>query len=249
MSSIFNVLDIMPQAIIISQMIFLFIFGNLVYQQGDTLIFEEQGNLVEKWVINESDDHVKGQVVRKAKISYNHQMFLIYEEKHSEEGNLLSTKITFYNADKEELWEESRDSTRMLSYYLSNICNKLFIITDTDERSKDPSVSVVQDGRKFQIVEQGSWRLIFDYKISSNCKYIVMHCRKPYVSRLWDYIYSVNLETRADWEYLFPVCTTCKRGKITLDINDSGEVEVIYRKKHRILSNEGKLVKSFIKVE
>ncbi len=212
-------------------------------------MFTKQDSLIEKLVLNENGDSLRNKEIKRVKVSPNNELFLIYEERYDEDDSLLGTEIVFYTADKKELWKETRSGARKLSYHLSNVYDNLFVIADTDKRSKNPNVYIIKDGRMYQIVEKDSWRLIFNYKISGNYRYVVMHCRKPYFNRLWDYIYSIDLEARTDWEYLFPVCTTCKRGKITFNIDDNGEVEVIYRKKHRVFSNEGKLINAFIKIE
>lgn len=230
-------------------MIFLLLLSALVHQQGDTLIFTEQDSVIEKWILNEEDSCLMKKTVKQAKVSPNNERFLIYQEEYDEENYLIGTKLTFYDASKKELWGETRDATRKLSYHLSNIFDSLFIIADTDRKSRNPNLYLVRRNRAHQIVEEGLWTMIFNYEISPNFKYIAMHCRKPYSNRLWDYIYSFDLEAKTDWEYLFPVCTTCKRGKIAIEVRDNGEVEVIYRNKHRVFSHEGKLIDAFIKIE
>ncbi|MBA7544100.1 hypothetical protein ES705_36447 [subsurface metagenome] len=99
------------------------------------------------------------------------------------------------------------------------------------------------------IINSGDWTRIVDYKLSQNCRYLVFHTRRPYARKLWDYIYFIDLKTKKDWQYLFPICISCKRGKFSLDVNNTGQVDVVYKAEHRIFSKEGKLLDIFIKLD
>lgn len=233
-------------------MIVFFLINALVFQQGDTLIFMEQDSVLKIWFINEDmqqADSSEKKLIRKTKVSLNNKFFLIYEEKLGFNDVCLQSKIIFYDANRKELWRESRGDTRKMSYDLSNVYDSLFIIVDWDKYNKNPTFSIIKNKKKNIVIQQGEWKRIVNYKISPNCRYLVFHTKNPYSGKLWDYIYFIDLKTKKNWEYLFPMCLSCKRYKIDLDIDDNGEADVIYRGEHRIFSKEGKLINIFIKFE
>ena len=73
--------------------------------------------------------------------------------------------------------------------------------------------------------------------------------RKRYSRKLWDYLYFIDLQTKQNWEYMFPTCLSCKRTNITLAIDDNGQVEAVHRAEHRVFSSEGKLIDIFLQVD
>ena len=80
-------------------------------------------------------------------------------------------------------------------------------------------------------------------------EYLLFHTRNPYYDKPWDYIYFCDLETGKSWEYLFPTCLSCKRGRIELEIDDNGRSEVIHRKEHRVFSSKGVLEDIYLKLQ
>lgn len=231
-------------------MIVFFLINTLVYLNGDTLIFTEQDSVIDKWVIIEETqqkDSLIERIIKKAKISSNNKFFLIYEERCGLNYEYLQSMIVFYDADRQELWKESRANTKRISFDLSNIYNNLSIFIVSDMNGKNPEVHVINNKKEDIIINREDWTRIVDYKLSQNCRYFVFHVRKPYAHKLWDYIYFFDLNTRKDWQYLFPICISCKKGKFSLDVNNTGQVDVAYKAEHRIFSKEGKLLDIFIK--
>ncbi len=233
-------------------MIVFFLVSTLVYQNGDTLIFMKQDSIIDKWVIIEEtqqNDSLVERIIKKTKISSNNRFFLIYEERCGLNYEYLQSMIVFYNADRNELWKESRANTKRISFDLSNIYDNLSIFIVSDINGKNPVVHLIKNKKEDIIINSGDWTRIVDYKLSQNCRYLVFHTRRPYARKLWDYIYFIDLKTKKDWQYLFPICISCKRGKFSLDVNNTGQVDVVYKAEHRIFSKEGKLLDIFIKLD
>jgi len=229
-------------------MIILFILNTLLYQNGDTLIFTAQDSIIDRWVLGETVqqiDSLKIRIIRKVKISPNNKFFFIHEERDPY-NRPSQTKIVFYDADKNRIWEESADKDRMISFRLSNIYDSLFIVVDVDRNGYNPSLWTIKSRKKDIIIERGKWERIINYEISPNYRYLVSNTRNRYFSRIQDYIYSIDLKLKKDWHYLFPLCPTCKRVKIDLNIDNSGKVEVISKGEHRIFSKEGKFIDYFL---
>lgn len=84
-------------------MILIFLLNVLVHQSGDTLMFMENSEIVERVILNE---HVAGDssrqiVVQQAKVSPNKRRYLVYEAVHNiENDSLLHSKISFHDSEK-----------------------------------------------------------------------------------------------------------------------------------------------------
>jgi hypothetical protein len=233
-------------------MIIFFIVNSLVYLCGDTLVFVKNDSIIDKWVVKEETckaDSVVKLRIKRTKVSPGNRAFLIYEEQLGDNYELIKTEVVFYNADQDEIWRESHDFKGKIWCGLTNVYDSLFITTVTDVSGKYPRLSVIKDSVKTTVIKKDDWIKIAKYKLSPNCRYLVLHTRKSYLRKIWDYIYFIDLKTNKRWEYLFPTCLTCKRGTFTLGVDDNGQAEVVYKSEHRIFSKEGKLIDVFIKVE
>ena len=233
-------------------MILIFLLNVLVHQSGDTLMFMENSEIVERVILNE---HVAGDssrqiVVQQAKVSPNKRRYLVYEAVHNiENDSLLHSKISFYDSEKQKLYEESTVGSRHISFELSDVRDSIFVITHCDRFYREPAFFVIMPGETVEVIKEGEWQRIVSYEISSNDKYIVFHTRNPYHGKPWDYIYFWDLETREDWEYLFPTCLSCKKARIFLGVDAEGRAEVVHKKEHRIFSKEGMLLDIFMKMQ
>jgi hypothetical protein len=226
----------------------LILLNALVYLHGDTLLFMEQDSIINKWIVSQDSQQTKSLMekgTRKTKISSNNKFFMIYKERRMNYDSVQS-EISFYDADRNEIYTESLCGLRKFDFRLSDIHDGLIILAETDKGGRDPIIYAIKGGKKEIIIEKGDWKRVVNYRISRNHRYLVLHARKLYMHKLWDYIYFVDLETKTDWEYLFPACLSCKRRKIDLDIEETGQVDVIYKNEHRIFSKEGKLINLFI---
>ncbi|UCG92532.1 MAG: hypothetical protein JSV97_02135 [candidate division WOR-3 bacterium] len=227
------------------------VLNTLVYQNGDTLFFTVQDSVADTWILGDEIqkvDTLNITIHRKAKISPDGKSFFVFEETHTPNNiQPLQTKIIFYDEEKEKIWEESNDDQRKLSFKLSNVFDSLVIIVDTERNGTLPRLSTYKNREKTVIIEKGEWQRMVNYAVSPHCRYMAFHNRNPYSGKMWDYIYSIDLLSKKNWTYLFPLCLSCKRGKINLTIDNNGTVEVIHKGEHRIFSSEGNLKDFFIK--
>lgn len=227
-----------------------FLLNTLVFQSGDTLRFIVQDSTVDTWVLGEEKhelDTGSVTVMKKAKVAPDNRSFFVYEETHASNSiEPVQTKITFYDSNKEKKWEKRNGDQRTLSFTLSNIFDSLVVLVDTEHNGKLPRLSIMKNNERNIIIEKGEWQRMVNYTVSPNCRYMAFHNRNPYAGRMWDYIYSIDLKRRKNWTYLFPMCLSCKRGRISLTVDNSGTVEVIHRGEHRIFSHKGNLIDFFI---
>jgi hypothetical protein len=221
-----------------------------VEQSGDTLFFTEQDSIIDYWIIAEEirpQDSGAVVIAKKVKISPDKRRFFIYEEMIDSTRRIpLQTRMVLFDAQKTKLWEEFRDTTRFLSYRLSNVYDSLLIIVDTEHNETNPSLSIIKDNKKDVVINKGEWHRIVRYDISPGYRYIIFHNRNPYFKQMWDYIYSIDLVSKKNWTYLFPLCLSCKRGRIYLSVDDRGTAEVIHKGEHRVFSNDGNLLDFYI---
>ncbi|HEC78588.1 MAG TPA: hypothetical protein ENI34_05525 [candidate division WOR-3 bacterium] len=233
-------------------MIVLFFLSTLVFQKGDTLFFGEKDSVFDKLVLFKTEteeDSLPVVLVKKAKVSDDHSIFLLFEERYDQKNDKLDSKITFYTAEKKVLWCEARKNKRKISYDLSNIHDSLFIIIETDINGRTPELYIIKDGRKETIIKKGTWMRIVNYALSDNNRFLLLHTLRQIRKKAWDHICFIDLKTRETWEYLFPICLSCKRTKIFLNIDNDGRSEIVYKGEHRIFSREGQMVDLFIKPE
>lgn len=235
-------------------MVYFFLIATLVYQHGDTLLFMEDDSVTERWVVNEYvqpvDSGNQGEkVTRKAKVASSNRFFFICEDRLGPNFEYLESKIVIYNAEKKELWKETVTDSRKISLDLSNVYDSLFIIAVLDANGRNPELRLIRDSREYKIVKNPDWMRLFSYQISPNYRFLVLHVRKRYFNKPWDYVYSIDFNTEKEWQYVFPTCLSCKRTKISLGIDNKGQVEVVHRAEHRIFSKDGELIDYFVKID
>lgn len=233
-------------------MVIFFLLNTLVYQNGDTLRFMDHDSIIDRWILHadtQLSDSLEERITRKAKVSSDNKFFFIYKERNALDYKPLQSEVVFYDARKRELWKEVRKDPVKIMFELSNIFDGYFIVVDADIYGNNPALYVIRDSTKTTVIERDEWMRINSYKVSSNGRFLVLHTRKRHIRQPWDYIYFVDLETKQNWEYLFPLCLSCKRRKISLDVDNAGQVEVVYKAEHRIFSKEGKLVDIFLKID
>ncbi len=197
--------------------------------------------------VNNGDREEK--VIRKAKVAPNGRFFLIYEESFGPRFEDMESKIVIYNAERKELWRKEASNTRRVSFELSDVYDSLFVIAVSDFNGGNPVLHLIKDGMEYKIVKNADWMRMLSYRISSNCRFLVLHVRKRYFRKPWDYIYFIDFGTETEWEYVFPTCLSCKRARISLDVDNTGQVEVIHRAEHRVFSKDGKMIDYFVKLD
>ncbi len=232
-------------------MIFFLMLGTLVFQNGDTLQFVDDGDIVDIMILADSTgvDSLEAKTVRRGLVSDDNRFFSIYEAVRGPGDEISSSRVSFYDADRNLLWEETETGLRYVSNELSGIHNELFYVTVMDRLGSRPSFFVIIDSAKVVLINEGDWEQVIDVKISPNGEYFVFHVRNPYNYKIWDYIYFFDLNTNNTWDYLFPVCVSCKRAKIALDVNDEGRSEIVYKTEHRIFSKFGTLEDLFFRLQ
>lgn len=238
---------------IIRVMFIVFLVATLVYQTGDTLVFMAHDSIVDRWVMGEyieKSDSTEIQVVKRAKVSLDNEFFLVHEEKRTLDYQHLQSKISFYDGTKKMLWNDAYEDSTKILFEQSDIYDSLFVVVVSDIFGREPELYMIDRSlQKRIVVEKGTWMRVLSYAISPNCHFFVAHTRRLQFRKPWDYIFFVDLRTEMSWEYLFPACISCKRARISLGVDDYGQVDVVYKAEHRIFSKEGKLVDIYLELE
>lgn len=231
-------------------MIFLLLVGTLVFLNGDTIRFVDNGDLVDIIVLGDSIeiDSTGRRLARRGKVSDDNRFLSICEAEYGSDDEVSTSKVSFYDANRNLLWEERGEGSRSIAQELSGVHNNLFFIGTWERLSINPTFSVILDSTKIDLIKDGEWEQVVDFKVSPNGKYFLFHTRNPYNYKTWDYIYFYDLDTRNAWDYLFPTCVSCKRARIDLYVDDEGRAEVVYKNEHRIFSKRGTLEDLFLKL-
>ena len=233
-------------------MIFLLLFNVYVFQKGDTLIFKENDKIVEIMVLaGQQTNAGPGRIViEQAKVSSDNRKYFVYETvRDVNRDSVLHTKLSVFDARKNRVLEEETAGLRNLSYELSSLHDSLFVVASWDHFYCNPSLTVIKDEERIDVIEEGQWQRIVSYKVSPHNQYMLFHARKPYRNKLWDYIYFYNLKSGESWDYMFPTCLSCKKARIDLNVYDDGRSEVIHKREHRIFSKDGTLEDIFLKLQ
>lgn len=228
-------------------MIYFMLIGALVFQNGDTLRFVADGVMLESMIIADSviDDSSEAVAVRRAQVAEDNRFFFIYEALRRGEYEITRSRISFYDAGKNLLFTAAGDDAagRQVAFELARIRGGWFIVATWDRHSSDPAITALTPDTltRIEIIEQGAWQQVLDYAMSPNGQYALFHARNPYNNKVWDYIYFRDLTTGATWDYMLPVCASCKRTPVRLAVGDDGRSEVIYNVERRTFSRSGEL--------
>ncbi|MGB9720261.1 MAG: hypothetical protein ACPL28_02110 [bacterium] len=223
--------------------------GALIFQSGDTLKFSQDDSLVYEWILNNNEKlETGGYHIEKAKVSQDNRRFFIYEEEYFPNQDSTFTQLTLYDARRNKIWSRTQGGARKFSFELSRIYGDRIILFVNSRSNVNPEMIILKDGTR-STVDLTQWTSIVNYEISPDGRYILFHAKKPYNYKLWDYLYFIDLKTSKNWEYLFPICFSCKRGKIDLKVYDDGKSEAIYKNEHRIFDREGNLIDIFVKLD
>lgn len=246
----FRAVDILMKVLYNKFVITFFLLGLLVYQNGDTLQFMEQDSVVDIIILEDSVLVVgtESVAVKQGKVSEDHKYYLIHEALIVSGEEVVRSKVTFYDADKNLLWEEGGQAGRNISYDFSGIYSGLLVVTVWDRHGGDPAFYVMKEGAKVDIIKEGEWQQLLDFKVSPNGRYFFFYTRNPYGRKTWDYLYFYDLVEQRDWEYVFPTCMSCKRGWVDISIDDDGRSEAVYKGEHRIFAKDGTLEDIFMKI-
>lgn len=224
------------------------VIGALVFQNGDTLEFVEDGRILETMVVADSmiDDSCALVAIRRARVADDNQSFLIYEALRRGEYEILSSRISFYDAGKNLLFATAGDDSagRHVANELSRITSGRFIVATWGRHAVAPAVIAVAPGSLTQteLIKPGDWQQVLDYVVSTSGQYFLFHVRNPYNNKAWDYVYFYDIATGASWDYMLPICASCKRTPVRLAVSDEGRSEVTYGVERRTFSVSGELV-------
>jgi hypothetical protein len=225
-----------------------------VFQTADTLQFMNGSKIVDTWITAENsvrnDDH-EILHTQKAKVSPDHKFFIMYNEEYHAHTESLITSVSLYTANKTKIWERWPDAGRIILFDLTNIYDDFVIMTTGDVFYKQPVMELIKDGVSRKINKKNTWHRIISYDVSANLRYIALHVKNPYglSAKMWDHIHFIDLETNQQWTRALPLCVTCKRNRIFLEVDDKGITDVRYLQQHRIFSKEGELIDAYIKLE
>jgi len=234
-------------------MILLLLFSTLVFQSGDTLKFIEDSNITDIWTMGVPRKNEQSGIIftKNAKVSKDNKYFFIYEEFHSLDNESVFTILSIYDANRNRIQTESLGGERKISFDLTNIYKGIVILATTHKYGSKPSFYLIRGTKnKELIINENEWLRIVNYEISPNLRYIVFHTLHPQGSKIWDYIYFIDLEMKKNWSYLYPVCLSCRRGRLDLNVDNDGKVEVIRNKNEcHIFSKDGELIDIFTKID
>ncbi len=136
---------------------YLLFFNMLVFQNADTLKFVKGDSVVDIWLLTEKIQETDlGEIIfnKKSKVSKDNEYFFIYEEKYYPSKDSFFTKILFYDADKEKLWEKTPETGRKISFHLTSIYNDIVILVTTDKFNNNPDLKLIKDNKIKEIIKE-----------------------------------------------------------------------------------------------
>lgn len=224
--------------------------NSLVFQSGDTIKFFRDEKLITQWILKDSVDEIGGYTrINKAKVSPDNKFLLFYEEQLFGTNDSIFSKLTLYNAHKNKIWSRIKAGERKISFELASIFEDMVIVFYTDRLNGFPIMEMIHMNGVKKTIDLRQWDIVINYELSANRRYMLFHAKKPYMNKLWDYIYFLDLKTNKTWEYLFPTCFSCKRGWVELKVDNNGRCEVIQNKEYRIFNKEGSLLDIFVRFD
>ncbi len=226
-------------------------FNMLVFLETDSLVFQRDNAVVEKWYIGEQTELMTSGTKRStthAVVSQDHTRFLYFQEVYFPETDSMYSQLALFRADGQRIWQRTAPRGRTYARFLSEFVDEMIVVVTTNQYGAAPSMERISSTAVDTIVREGDWYRLSAYAFSPNHRFLVMHVKNPYREKVWDYIHFIDLQTGSTWSYLFPICVTCKRYKhIDVSVDNDGISEVVYKGEHRIFNREGVLIDVFIK--
>lgn len=226
-------------------------FNMFVFLETDSLVFQTENTVVEKWHVGEQTEHTSAGARRTtthAVVAQDSTRFLYFKEIYLPETDSMFSQLTLYRADRYQVWQRTASSGRTFARYITDFVDDMIAVVMTNQYGAAPCMELISATAIDTIIREGDWYRLSAYSFSPNRRFIVMHVKNPYREKVWDYIHFKDLNTDSTWSYLFPLCVTCKRYKqIDVSVNDDGITEVVYKGEHRIFSRAGVLTDVFIK--
>jgi hypothetical protein len=175
----------------------------------------------------------------------------MYTEEYHVSTETLHTSVSLYTANKAKIWQQIPEPGRIILFDLTNIYEDLVIVVTADKYNKQPVMELVETRDRKIINEKTAWHRIISYDISPDLRYIALHVKNPYgvKEKIWDHIHFIDLQTDQQWTRALPLCVTCKKNRIFLEVDSLGITDVRYKQQHRIYSKDGELIDVYIKLE
>lgn len=225
--------------------------GIVVVQDGDTLRFLKNENTIETWTLaTESIDSPNGRIdhTRKAKIADNGEHFILFDEYRNSSIDSLATMLSLYTSGRKLLWHREYANGRRIDFDKTKIIDKYVAIVSTDKTFGEPVLELVHDNKAITLVEKDQWQRLVEFAFAPDMRYLALHVRNPHNRKMWDYIHFIDRKNGETWTYMFPICISCKRNRIDLQVDNKGNTEVIYKDQHRVFDKNGSLVDFFFKM-
>lgn len=225
--------------------------GIIVIQKGDTLQFMKNNVIHESHILKQDSIPMdNGYVVhtQQAKVSGDKKHFLLYDEYRNSSIDSLLTSVSLYTSQMQLLWMQEYANDRRVDFERTKIFNNDVAITSTDRTYGEPVLEYIHDNKTDVLIEKTQWQRLVDFDFSPNMRYIALHVRNPHARKMWDFVYFIDCQTNGTWTYLFPICISCKRNRITLEVDNNGNTEIIYKQQHRVFDKTGTLIDFFMQL-
>jgi len=223
--------------------------GITVFQKADTLQFIKNNAVIDTWIMEQDSTPANdGYIVhtQQAKVANNNVYFILYDEYRNSSIDSLSTAVSLYTSQKKRLWIREYSDDRRIDFDRTRIFDDGVAITSTDRTFGEPVLEFIQENKTEVLIEKPQWQRLVDFTFSPDMRFIGLHVRNPHSRKMWDFIYFIDRQTRETWTYIFPICISCKRNRITLEVDNEGNTEVIYKEQHRIFNKSGSLIDFFM---
>lgn len=221
---------------------------------NDSLIFMTGQQVSGAWTLTESTTVTPAGnpivYTSRAKVAADSHYALLFEEARFPQGDSYSTRLTLYSANRRKIRVESSPRNRRIAYDLTELFADTILLGTVGFDYTRPRLDLIPPrGGRRTVIPDSFFNRIVQQIFSPNRRYVILHARKPSGTRILDVIYSRDRQTGFSWEYLFPICLTCRRNTIDMSVDDQGRVETVYKNEHRIFSPSGEMTDIFIKIE
>lgn len=216
----------------------------LVYMHADTLYFGAPGQSPEAVVLakrygNEdpADYHVE-----EAMVSPDSLWYVVHESRYLAKKKRIETNLSLYDVNRRKTWSwRVPDGQTVPLDLVSVFRDGLLVFVVTDEVAATSTLRLVRKSKMQDLKSAGVFRRVKQYVLSPNQRHVLLHVVATRRGRPWDHVSSIDLETLMRWDYPFPYCFSCRRGRIDLAVDDQGVACATYRNEVRVFERSGEL--------
>jgi len=225
-----------------------------IFEQGDTLIFMDGDRRQDVLIFEETTQPAENggtvTLTRKARASDDRRSYFIFEQSQYTQPESVFTRVTLYTADRKPVRTETRAGERRIAFELTRLFGNRLVLGTVDRDYSRPRLDLLEPGRSGRtLIAEDAWPKIAQYEISPNFRFMVLHARRLINGRMMDFVAGRDLKSGQEWEYAFPICLTCRRGTITIRIDNQGGVETVYKNEHRIFNRSGEMIDLYLETE